>query len=135
MSVAAISRPSLQPRHTLSVAAGMSAIGAPGHIVVSVTGEVDAANAKEFASVVTDTIADARHVTLDLSGLDFFAFDGVAALHALNARRLRAGVPWRVLPGNAVSRVLALCDPEALIPLVRVEPPSPPRRPTLRLVG
>lgn len=135
MSVAAISRPSLQPRHTLSIASSISAVGAPGHIVVSVTGEVDAANAKEFAAVVTETIAGARHVTLDLSCLNFFALDGVAALHAINARLLRDGVPWRVLPGNAVSRVLALCDPEELIPLVRVEPPSPPRRPRLRLVG
>ncbi|KUI33603.1 hypothetical protein AU197_19980 [Mycobacterium sp. IS-1590] len=135
MSVAAIPRPSLQTRRALSVASSTSAIGAPGHLVVSVTGEVDAANAKEFAAVVTEAIADAQHVTLDLSGIFFFAFDGVAALHALNARLLRAGVPWRVLPGAAVSRVLALCDPEELIPLVRVNPPTPPRRPTLRLVG
>ncbi|VEG39123.1 anti-anti-sigma regulatory factor (antagonist of anti-sigma factor) [Mycolicibacterium flavescens] len=135
MSVAAIERPSSQPRRALSVASSTGAIGGPGHVLVTVTGEVDAANAKEFAALVAETIADAQHVTLDLSGLGFFAFDGVTALRALNARLLRAGVPWRVLPGAVVSRVLALCDPEELIPVVRVNPPTPPRRPRLRLVG
>lgn len=73
-------------------------------------------------------------VTLDLSHLDFFALDGVTALHALNAHLLRAEVPWCLLAGAAVSRVLMLCDPEKLIPLVCADPPTPPRRPRLRLV-
>lgn len=134
MTVAAIQRPPSQPRHLLSVASSMCAVGGPGHILVSATGEVDAANAKKFAALVADAIVDAQRVTLDLSALDFFAFDGMTALYALNARLLRAGVPWCVLAGAVASRVVALCDPEELIPLVRAHPPTPPRRPRLRLV-
>ncbi|MGE2719220.1 STAS domain-containing protein [Mycolicibacterium celeriflavum] len=110
-------------------------VGGPDHVVVSVAGEVDAFNAKEFAALVGDAITGAQRVTLDLSGLGFFAIDGVTALHALNAQLLRAGVVWCVVPGSVASRVLALCDPEELIPLVRVNPPTPPQRPRLRLVG
>lgn len=134
MSVAAVHRPPSQPRRVLSAVSTTCAVGGPDHIVVSVTGEIDAANVKDFAAVVLDAITDAARVTLDLSGLDFFAIDGVTALHALNARLLRAGVSWCVVPGAATSRVLALCDPEELIPLVHVHPPSPPQKPRLRLV-
>nr|WP_194946113.1 STAS domain-containing protein [Mycolicibacterium malmesburyense] len=109
-------------------------MGGPNHIVVSVRGEVDAFNATKFATLVGAAMTDAQRVTLDLSGLGFFAIDGVTALHALNARLLRAGVVWCVVPGLVASRVLALCDPEGLIPLVRVNPPTPPQRPRLRLV-
>ncbi|OBK78847.1 STAS domain-containing protein [Mycobacterium sp. 1164985.4] len=134
MSVVAVHRPPSQPRRVLSVVSTTCAVGGPDHIVVSVTGEIDAANVRDFAAIVLDAITDAARVTLDLSGLDFFAIDGVTALHALNARLLRAGVSWCVVPGAAASRVLALCDPEELIPMVNVQPPSPPQRPRLRLV-
>nr|WP_108723735.1 STAS domain-containing protein [Mycolicibacterium komanii]CRL76822.1 anti-sigma-factor antagonist [Mycolicibacterium komanii] len=134
MSVVAVHRPPSQPRRVLSIVSTTCAVGGPDHIVVSVTGEVDAANVKDFAAVVLDAITDAAHVTLDLSGVGFFAIDGMSALHALNARLLRAGVSWCVVPGVAASRVLALCDPEELIPVLNVRPPSPPQRPRLRLV-
>lgn len=79
-------------------------------------------------------VFDAKCVTLDLSELQFFAFDGVAGLHAVNAHLTRAGVPWSVLPGAAVTRVLTLCDPERLIPLVEPHDAVPSRKAALRLV-
>lgn len=134
MSVVAVHRPPSPPRRVLSVVSSTRAVGGSDHLVVSVAGEIDAANVTEFAAVILEAITDAARVTLDLSGLDFFAIDGVTALHALNARLLRAGVAWCVVPGAAAARVLALCDPEELIPMVPAHPPSPPRRPRLRLV-
>ncbi|MFG1930572.1 STAS domain-containing protein [Mycobacterium sp. NPDC048908] len=90
-------------------------------VSVSVRGEVDTHNGKEFAVAVCDAASRADHVTVDLSELGFMAIDGVAALHAINAQLSRASTPWRLVPGAAASRVLELCDPEGLIP---VGPPA-----------
>ncbi|OBI76229.1 STAS domain-containing protein [Mycobacterium sp. E740] len=136
MSVAPIhSLPSSLPKRQLSVTTSAWAGGRTGRITVSVSGEVDAANAKEFATAVGEAVSDARRVLLDLSGLEFFAFDGIAALHALNARLARSGTSWSVLPSAAVARVLTLCDPEQLIPRALLSEPTRLGRASLRLVG
>ena len=134
MSVAAIHQPPSPPRRRLSVDTSVWASDKTKHTTVRVTGEVDACNAKDFAVAVCEAVLDARGVTLDLSDLEFMAFDGVAALHAVNAHLTRAEVPWCVLPGAAVARVLGLCDPERLIPLALPDEVVSLRRPTLRLV-
>ncbi|MEO3757823.1 STAS domain-containing protein [Mycobacterium sp. B14F4] len=136
MTVAAIHRPPPPPGRRLSVRASTWASEKSKHITVSVSGEIDACNAKDFAVTVCEAVAGARRVTLDLSDLEFIAFDGVAALHAVNAHLTRSEVPWSVLPGTAVTRVLELCDPERLIPLARPNPNRSTPRPkaTLRLV-
>ncbi|HEY9265820.1 MAG TPA: STAS domain-containing protein [Mycobacterium sp.] len=91
-------------------------------IVVSVRGEVDAANAKEFARSVREAAGSRSGLVLDLSEVPFLAFDGVSALYAISAHLLREDVPWCVVASPAVSRVLTLCDPEGLIPLAGVSP-------------
>jgi anti-anti-sigma factor len=91
--------------------------GTSRRTTVRVCGEVDAANAKEFAVAVYEAIPPAaRSVTLDLTDLDFIAVDGIAALHAINAHLTRGGATWHVVPSRAVSRILDLCDPVGLIP-------------------
>jgi anti-anti-sigma factor len=134
MSVAAIHQPSPRPRRRLSVTATVWASERSKHTTVSVTGEVDACNAKQFAVAVCAAVADAPRVTLDLSDLEFMSFDGVTALHAVNAHLTRAEVPWCVLAGSAVARVLGLCDPEHVIPLAESAEAGQPSRPPLRLV-
>jgi anti-anti-sigma regulatory factor len=104
------------------------------NVEISVLGQVDAANAKKFAVAVCEMSVGARRVTLDLSDLDFMAFDGVAALHAINAHLTRIDAPWCVVPGAAVSRVLGLCDPEHVIPRPVLQAKAR-NRPSLRLVG
>lgn len=131
MSVATIQRPLSRSRRRLSVT---SIPRARKHATVCVGGEIDASNAKDFAVAVCAAVVDARRVTLDLSELEFIAIDGVAALHAVNAHLTRADVPWCVLPGSAVSRVLELCDPERLIPLVQPDHWLRRNRASLRLV-
>jgi len=99
---------------------------------VSVYGEVDAANAKHLAVSVCAAVGRHRNVMLDLTGLDFLAVDGIAALHAINAHMARAGGTWSVTPGPAAMRVLDLCDPEQLIPrpagTSATQPGSPPAK-------
>ena len=134
MTVAALSPPPPPPGRRLSVTASTWASGKSKHVTVTASGQVDACNAKEFAVAVCAAVGDARRVTLDLGELEFFAIESVAALHAVNAHLTRADVPWCVLAGRAVTRVLGLCDPEQLIPLAQPDRPLSRARATLRLV-
>ncbi|MCT7657291.1 STAS domain-containing protein [Mycobacterium deserti] len=106
----------------------MSGRGTSKQVTIRARGEVDASNAKQFADAVCHAAAGDNRITVDLSDVGFMALDGVAALHAVNARMMHADSSWYVVPSDAVSRVLRLCDPEGLIPV------APTTRPTLRLV-
>jgi anti-anti-sigma factor len=86
-------------------------------VTVSVSGEVDAANAKYFAHAVREAAGVSAGLVLDLTDVHFMAFDGLSALYALSAHLTRENVPWCIVGSPAVSRVLQLCDPEGLIPL------------------
>lgn len=114
-------RPNATRSRLLTVTSHTAGLDSSRETTVSVRGEVDTTNAKEFATTVCDAAAAGGHVTVDLTELDFMAIDGVAALHAINAQLLRTVTAWSVVPGAAVSRVLELCDPEGLIP---VRPPA-----------
>jgi anti-anti-sigma factor len=112
------SRPHARATHSARLALSTRSWGrAPRkQICVSVRGEVDAANAKDFAVAVCEAAAGHSGVEVDLRNLGFLAVDGIAALHAINAQFVRHDVTWAVIPGRAVSRLLALCDPEGVIP-------------------
>lgn len=104
-------------RGGFTVDASTRDLGTSRHTLVTVRGEVDAANVRPFALAVGAALSDdAAAVTLDLSELAFIAVDGIAALHAINARLARSDTPWQVLPSGPVRRVLELCDPAGLIP-------------------
>jgi len=53
---------------------------------------------------------------LDLRDLDFFGTEGFSALHRVSVCCARAGIGWVVVPGEAVSRVLRIGDPQGLLP-------------------
>jgi anti-anti-sigma regulatory factor len=133
MSVAAVQHPHGYRSQRLFLSSRRSG-GNGTDVEISVIGQVDAANAKEFAVAVCELTVEADLVTLNLSDLDFMAFDGVAALHAINAHMTRIGAPWCVVPGTAASRVLELCDPEQLIPRPVPQTKARGNRPFLRLV-
>jgi anti-anti-sigma factor len=130
MSVATVRREDGQRSTRLSVWGSSRR----GNLEISAAGHVDAANAKEFALAVCGMAGRARRVTLDLSDLDFMAFDGVAALHAINAQLTRGDAAWCVVPSAGVSRVLQLSDPEHLIPLAVPHEQNRGNERTLRLV-
>jgi anti-anti-sigma factor len=86
----------------------------PAIAVVAAHGELDAANAQTF---VDDAL---RHpcsaLVLDLTDVEFFGTAAFSALHTLNVRCARGGVDWILVPSAAVSRLLAICDPDATLP-------------------
>ncbi|MDG4665983.1 STAS domain-containing protein [Mycobacterium sp. 236(2023)] len=102
---------------SLAVVRRVDGRGASKRVTVSASGEVDSANAKHFAHTVREAAVGAATVILDLTAVEFMAFDGASALYAISAHLAREDVAWCVVPSPAVSRVVKLCDPEGLIPL------------------
>jgi anti-anti-sigma factor len=91
-------------------------------VVVSAHGELDAANAQDFAAYALRHVSTAKQMVLDLVGVEFFGTAGFSALHTLNVRCAGDGVDWVMVPGNAVARLLQICDPDATLPVApRVE--------------
>ena len=116
MTVAAIYDPPRIPSRAVTVNRRGRGRAVLKQVTVDARGEVDASNAKQFSDAVCDAAVGAARVTVDLTDIGFMALDGIAALHAINARMMQAGASWLVLPGDATARVLRLCDPEGLIP-------------------
>lgn len=84
--------------------------------VIAMRGEVDASNARDVSGYVTSHLAGCSQLLLDLSGLDFFGTEGISALHKINAECDGRGMPWLLVVGAHVSRVLCICDPEGVLP-------------------
>ena len=105
---------------SLTFACRTEGAGARTQTTVTVSGEVDAANAKHFAHTVRKAAGGHAALVLDLTEVNFMAFDGASALYAISAHLAREDVSWCVVAGSAVSRVLELCDPEGLIPAATV---------------
>jgi anti-anti-sigma factor len=97
--------------------------GASGS-VISVDGELDAANADQLAAYVQRNVRRSRRVILDLRGLEFIGTAGFSALHRINVACSHAQVYWAMVPSPAVARLLRICDPDATLPVAspRSEP-------------
>jgi anti-anti-sigma factor len=86
-------------------------------VLVTVTGEVDAANGRALAGYVERQIVSCRRLVLDLRLIDFFGTGGFAALHNINVTCSRRGVTWQMKAGRQVRRLLAVCDPDGVLPI------------------
>jgi anti-anti-sigma factor len=114
-----------------SRAARFSARWDPSGTVITVDGELDAANADQLSAYVHHSAARGGRVVLDLRGLEFIGTAGFSALHRINVVCLRARVRWAMVPSPAVSRLLRICDPDGTLPLTTAahEPLVPAVRP------
>ncbi len=88
-------------------------------VVIVAHGELDASNASQLADYVESCIAQSKAAVVDLSGLEFFGTAGFSALHLINVRCAGANQRWAVVPSEAVSRLLRICDPDNTLPLVK----------------
>jgi len=89
---------------------------APGTAVITVHGEIDAANADEFADYALRHADQISRLVLDVRGVEFFATAGFAALQGLHVRCAGESIAWCAVPSTAVTRLLVLCDPESELP-------------------
>ena len=90
--------------------------------IITVTGELDASNAAEFASQVEQCADEGVRLVLDMSSLDFFGTAGFSALHTINVRCQHAGARWALVTGEAVARLLRVCDRDNLLPVAATVP-------------
>ncbi|SPM32610.1 Anti-anti-sigma regulatory factor (antagonist of anti-sigma factor) [Mycobacterium rhizamassiliense] len=85
--------------------------------VMTVDGELDAANADQLATYVQRNVGRTSRVILDLRGLEFIGTAGFSALHRINVVCSAAQVHWAMAPSEAVSRLLRVCDPDGTLPV------------------
>jgi anti-anti-sigma factor len=84
---------------------------------ITVSGDVDAANAAELTDYVFHRAANSRRFVLDLQRVEFFGTAGFTALKKIESRSALAEVVWTVIPSRAVARVLDVCDPRRTLPI------------------
>jgi len=104
---------SWQHTHT----AQFTARRAPSGTVITVEGELDAANADQLAAYVERNLGPSGRVILDLRGLRFIGTAGFSALHRINVVCSSAQAFWTMAPSPAVARLLRLCDPDGTLPV------------------
>jgi anti-anti-sigma factor len=129
---------SWQQSRTAQFSARWSSLGA----LITVNGELDAANADQLSAYVQRSLMKSRRVVVDLRDLEFIATAGFSALLRINVVCSGAQVHWAMVPSPAVSRLLAICDPDGTLPVTtaRAEPLLKPtrmrsgERPLLQLV-
>jgi anti-anti-sigma factor len=88
-------------------------------LLITAEGEIDAANALDFAAYVVALTVDTDRLVLDLSHIEFLGIQGFSALQTINVRVAAAGVRWAMCTGPAVARVLRICDPAGALPVAR----------------
>jgi anti-anti-sigma factor len=89
----------------------------PSTAIVTAHGDIDAANAHDFATFALRHVDRVSNLVIDLSGVEFFGSAGLSALHTLNVQCAANGVSWALASSKAVSRLLRICDPDSTLPV------------------
>lgn len=77
--------------------------------VITVTGDVDAANSHRLLDYTLSKVLLCRRMILDLSQVGFFASDGYRMLKVLESRCVLADIEFHLVPGAHVGRTLQIC--------------------------
>lgn len=109
-------------------------------VLITVDGEIDAANALSLGKYVEADLESTSRLVLDLRGLSFFGTQGFSILHRINVMCSRYAVNWVVVPGAEVDRLLRMCDPDSCLTVAdtldeAVAVATKPPRSHLRLVS
>jgi anti-anti-sigma factor len=86
-------------------------------VLVTVSGEIDAANSRALSDYVERQLAGWPRLVLDLSGIDFFGIAGFATLHHVNVICARYRASWALIVAPDLRRFLKICDPDDLLPV------------------
>ncbi|MDT5336051.1 MAG: hypothetical protein QOD90_1556 [Mycobacterium sp.] len=84
--------------------------------IVGAHGDIDATNVDAFTEYALGDVTRRRAMILDLRGVSFLGIEGFSALHRISVSCAAAETHWAMVPSPAVSHVLAICDPEGLLP-------------------
>ena len=86
--------------------------GTDGSLVVAVHGDIDMLSAPMFSDFVCSRVSSKRHLTLDLSNVEFFGIAGLTVFDAV-------GASWSIVASRSVTRLLQVADLESTIPTSR----------------
>jgi anti-anti-sigma factor len=86
-------------------------------LLIAATGDLDATNARALGRFVERHTGVSKQLVLDLSDVEFFGTEGFAALHYVSVHCARHDVDWLFIGGPTVRRIVAICDPDAELPL------------------
>ncbi|WP_299566274.1 STAS domain-containing protein [uncultured Mycolicibacterium sp.] len=107
----------------------------PATAVVTVDGELDAANCSAFRDYAVAHGDGADRLILDLSDVGFAGTVALSALHAVGGRCADRHIPWAVVAGPTVDRLLRLCEPGTDLPVRDSVAAALRDRPLLQLVA
>ena len=93
--------------------------GTDGSLVVAVHGDIDMRSAPMFSDFVCSRVSSKRHVTLDLSNVEFFGIAGLTVFDAVREYTAGIGASWSIVAGRSVSRLIQVADLESTIPTAR----------------
>ena len=85
--------------------------------VVTIQGEIDAANVDRVSEYVRRFALTNNSLVLDLSGVDYFAAAAVTLLYTLDEDYRAAGLEWALVPSHSVNGQLRACDSDAMFPI------------------
>jgi len=86
-------------------------------LLITATGDLDATNARALGRFVERHTGVSKQLVLDLSDVEFFGTEGFAALHYVSVHCARHDVDWLFIGGRTMRRIVAICDPDAELPL------------------
>jgi anti-anti-sigma factor len=89
----------------------------PALLIVTVEGEVDAANRRDLGRYIERQLRPTTQLLLDMRAVDFFGAQGFSALHFVSVCCNRFDVDWVVVGSRSVLRLLAILDPDRELPL------------------
>jgi anti-anti-sigma factor len=102
----------------------------PSGTLITVDGELDAANSDQLAAYVQQSAKRCKRVVLDMRGLNFIGTAGFSALHRINVVCSGVQASWAMVPSPAVERLLRVCDPDGTLPVT-----TPTQEPLLEPLG
>jgi anti-anti-sigma factor len=80
-------------------------------IILTATGEVDAANADIFVTSLTRFAAGPRAVIVDLRPMSFIGTLGLRGLQCFDDKCSRSGTTWVLLADPAIPRLISIVSP------------------------
>ena len=87
-------------------------------VVVALSGEIDACNAGSVGQYMRGFISPPRPLVVDLTDVGFLGARGIRQLFVLGEECARAGVEWKLVTNNRLSRLLQITDRDNVLPMV-----------------
>jgi anti-anti-sigma factor len=90
--------------------------------ILTISGDIDARNIDRVSAYATRLVPVGNALLLDLSGVAFFAAQGISVLVAVGDACDEAESPWALVTSHAVDRVLRISEHDYILPVASSVP-------------